>query len=109
MKTFSVENTDPFFDFPITLDGTQYVLALQWNSRESRYYASLGTSDGAWLATGDAVVCVTPLFANFVGRVGMPPGVLFVQPSSDDDSPPQIGELSASGRCTLAYMEASEL
>ena|ERR1019366_8770295 len=109
MLQFDTDSTKPFFDVTVTLDGTDYVLAFAYNQRESRFYVSIGTTAGVWLATGAAVCCNIPLFANQVHAAGMPAGRLLVQPNGPNDAPPALGELGASARCVLGYLEAVDL
>lgn len=109
MQQFDTDSTHPFFDQTVTLDGVNYVLAFAYNQREARYYVSLGTPAGVWLATGCAVVCDIPLFANATHYAGTPAGRLFVLSSTSDDSPPQLGQMGVGLRCSLNYVTAADL
>jgi len=109
MLQFPTDTTEPFFDQTVTLDGTNYVLAFAYNQREERYYVSIGTPAGVWLATGCACVCDVPLFANARPSAGMPPGALVVISTTSDDSPPKLGELGVGLRCSLWYYTAADL
>jgi len=109
MQIFDTDSVNPFFDQTVQLDGTDYVLAFHYVTRESCYYVSIGTPAGVWLVTGCPVFCKIPLFENQRGAPGMPSGALMVYANGPDTSPPALGELGLGNRCTLAYLTAAEM
>jgi len=98
----------PYWTQTVTLDGTDYILTATYNFRKARYYLSVADANGNALASGKALVCNWPLFANC--RVeGFWPGVLAAVPQSSDASDPLLGELGIGLRVELTYFDAASV
>lgn len=95
----------PLYTERVTLDGQEYVLKLDWNDRENRWYLSIYAIDLTPLATGIKVVANWPLLRRFT-NAGIPPGVLVATDLSPmGGESPTYSELGA--RVRLTYFPAN--
>lgn len=104
-------STRPTVRERVTLDGTDYLLELQWNARDAGWYLHLFTG------AGDPVALGLKLVAN--ARLGhrsrdprMPPGMLAVVDVSGEGVDPGIDDLAtdlSTGRVGLLYLDESDL
>jgi hypothetical protein len=90
----------PLWDERTTLDGREYLIRLDWNGREGRWYLSLETVDGIQLMRGVKIVSNWPLLRRLVAPEA-PPGPLIAQSFSPDTSPPGFYDLGR--RVRLLY------
>jgi len=91
------------YSFKTTLDGSDYQIDLDWNSRESRWYLGLRTAEGDLLCSNIKVVPNWPFFRYYHYREGMPEGELMATTLTADTTPPGLYELGVDRRCTLVY------
>lgn len=88
------------------LDGSDYLLELQWNGREGRWYLHLLTANGDPIVLGCKVVADA-----WLGRRSpdsrMPPGMLLVVDFSGTGRDPGIDDLL--DRVGLVYVDAEDL
>jgi hypothetical protein len=106
--TLFVPEDTPHFDQVTNLDGVEYLLQFRYNQREERFSVSIGSPDGTIYHRSAVIICNWPLFQDNPDP-RLPPGMLMVIPSGNDDSPPTLGELGPGKRCELMYLEAADL
>jgi len=88
------------------LDGTEYVIAFDWNDREQHWYMDIADREGVAIATGIKVVCDWPLLRRCVdGRA--PAGAIIAIDQSGSGADPGLTDLGA--RVELLYLDAEEL
>jgi hypothetical protein len=97
----------PLYLFRVTLDGREYVIRLDWNGREKRWYLDIGISESSWIRRGIKLVPNWPLLHR-VSNKNKPPGHLFAidlgTPSGDA---PEFSDLGQ--RVKLFYFPAKAL
>lgn len=54
----------PRYDLRVVLDGRAYVLDLDWNGTEDRWYIAIRDAAGALLSGSRKIVCNVPLFRS---------------------------------------------
>lgn len=86
------------------LDGTDYVLAFQWDSRRERWLMSIRSIDTEDLLTGQVVSPYIPLNRRAVGG---PPGEFRAIPTDGTYEPVGLTDLGA--RVQLWYVPADEV
>jgi hypothetical protein len=109
--------SDPFSTQTTSLDGVPYVLTLAYNQRCNCWYLSIATLDGTDVYDGVKLVCGIPgllwSLLEDCADPDCPPGILFVQSSTTDASPPGLIDLDPTvqggGRCSLLYMDAADV
>lgn len=93
------------YDQRVELDGAEYLMSLQWNSRRDKWALSLNALDGTDILTGQNVCLRIPLTRRAVGG---PPGALVAVPSqAEDTEPPGLFDLGT--RVRLVYFTAAEV
>jgi hypothetical protein len=94
----------PVSTFRVTLDGSDYVVTLDYHAREDRYFFSLATTDGEVLIAG---VKLVPRWSTLRGVVNpaRPHGLLVVLATVNDDGP---GFYSLGRSFSLLYYTAEE-
>lgn len=96
-----VATDTPLYSERVTLDGSEYIFAFDWNDREGRWYLSISTVDGLPLALGIKLVANWPLLRRFTDS-RLPPGHLIAADiSSQAGESPAYAELGA--RVKLMY------
>lgn len=60
------------YSMTVTIEGTEYRLALSFNTRDDRWYLSVGLTDGTPLASGIPVIVDTPLLARWAANPDLP-------------------------------------
>lgn len=93
------------YDQRTELDGTEYLLTLQWNPRRDKWALSLNALDGTDILTGQNIALNLPLNRRAVGG---PPGVLMCIPAAPADTAPP-GLLDLGTRVELWYFTAADL
>ncbi len=108
LQVIPTDPVRPFWTQTTNLDGTPYFLTFRYNAREQVYYLSIDSADQSFnYVQGLKLVTNVPLLSS-VGPT--PPGELYVlTQSSDDDSPPGLGELGETSRCVLLYLPEADL
>jgi hypothetical protein len=91
----------------VLLDGTVYVLKLQWHSRADRWYASLSLLDGTPLVQGRAVCVGTDLLLG-CAEAGRPYGLLIALPTSETGLV-DPGLTGLGSGCVLCYYAVGEV
>lgn len=88
----------------VSLDGSEYVLRLRWNSREARWYMSLSDADDVLIVGGVKLVAGWPLL-RLVVDARRPPGQL-VALDQAGDADPNLDDLGT--RVVLVYIDQAE-
>jgi hypothetical protein len=91
------------------LDGVVYQLTFRYNQRENTYRIDLALDDGTLVVTGVKVVCSVPLLYRFRSDPRTPGGMLTAVSSSQDTTPPGLGELGEGRRVQLWYIPAANM
>lgn len=92
----------PLYTLRVTLDGAEWLILVDWDGREGRWYLSLGTVDGAWVVRGVKVVADWPLLRHVRGGGG-PPGNLYAADFSNRGEPPGYSDFGPGRRVRLLY------
>lgn len=100
----STRQDRPHYTQRTTLDGTTYVLALNWNGREKRWMLSIRAADGTPIAEGLKVVIGWPLNRHVRGG---PPGMLWAVDTTGAGTDPGLQDLGS--RVRLIYTDAAGL
>lgn len=91
----------PLFNERVTLDGQEYLLEFDWNDRLGRWFLSIATGSGDWLARGLRLIANWPLTRKVIDH-RKPPGILMaIDFSSNSGEPPTLSELGR--RVQLVY------
>ena len=90
------------YDQRVELDGEEWLLSFQWNSRIDRWFMSITALDGTPVLTGACVSLNIPLNRRAVSG---PPGA-FVALSESTDDPPGLLDLGA--RVRLYYVSPDD-
>lgn len=99
-------STTPTVRQRVTLDGVVYLLELQWNGREGRWYLHLFDAEGSPIALGMKLIANARI--GFRTRDARAPGGLFVVlDRSGSGRNPGIDELGA--RVVLTYRDAADV
>jgi hypothetical protein len=104
---FAIDGTLPRFSFEISLEGTQYSLLFDWNTRAARWFITLSAADGTVLLTSVAGVVDFPLFSRFADP-RLPPGRLMLLDTSGAGQEMTAQE-ELGTRVQLVYLTASEV
>lgn len=112
MKFIRTFRDRPFTKQRVTLDGKDYVLRLQWNSR-SGWYLGLADQDDSPIFQPRKLVVRWDMLQAHRHDERCPPGGLFAV-DLDGAGRPEYGDLATSlspadGRVVLFYAEESEL
>lgn len=87
-----------------TFEGTDFLLAFQYNQRCASWYLSVADNLGVDIYNGVKLVCGIPLLRKCKDP-RRPAGAILCLSSTSDQSPPALYDLWAgSGRCQLLYM-----
>jgi hypothetical protein len=86
------------------LDGREYVLGFNWNSRDARWSLSLADAAGVPIVSGIYIVCGVALL-RLVTDVRCPPGDIFAR-DKDGLGDPGFNDLGV--RVDLIYKEAAD-
>jgi len=62
----------PRYDLRVVLDGRAYVLDVDWNGTDGRWYLAIRDSAGALLSGSRKVVCNVPLFRSRLSDPRLP-------------------------------------
>lgn len=89
----------------VSLDGVDYLLELQWNAREGRWFMHLFDASGAPIALGVKLVADARI-AKRATDPRMPQGRLAVVDSSGTSRDPGIDDLA--DRVALVYLDAAD-
>lgn len=108
-QTIPTLTDEPFYTMRVRLDGTDYLLDVQYNTRTRRYYVSLFSDDEAPLVRGLKCVPEVPLLRSYHFRPGVPAGELMVTIAGPDKRPPEFGELGPGLRCQLTYFPREDV
>lgn len=94
---------ESFYTTRVTLDGTDYNLGFNYNTREKRWYLDIFDVENQPLLLGTKIVCLWPLAQYQKEARNLPPGILYCASGTNDNSPPEFGELGENRRCQLTY------
>lgn len=98
--------TDGNLDLTVDLDGSDYKLAFQYNSREGFWYYSLLDSAGNPLRSGKKVVAALPLLRTMVQRT-RPPGELMCFDTRSEPDDPGLEDLNVNAE--FGYVDQEEI
>lgn len=96
--------TRPFFSQRVTLDGTDYVLRLEWNMRHGWEWSLYDANEDP-IALGRKLVVAWPLLLGLTDE-RTPPGNLIVYDTTGKNDYPGLNDLGARHR--LIYLTAAE-
>lgn len=85
------------------LDNSDYLLAFNWNDRDSAWYVSLQDLDGEPIVAGIKLVCNVPLLSKYHYLLTVPPGELMVLSTEPGFDIPGLDDLGT--RCELIYLD----
>jgi hypothetical protein len=105
MKVIPIVPGPARFEQRTILDGREYLLSFDWNSRAARWSISLADAAGAPIVSGLRVVAGMPLL-RLLKDTRSPPGELLVIDREDLGDP---GKKELGARCFLVYLEAVDL
>lgn len=94
---------EPFYSQVTDLDGRSYVLEFQHELRFDRWRLTINDGEGNALLDGIVLVPGVDLLKPYVYLDTLPPGLLQVVTTGDDDTAPGLGELGSGRRCELVY------
>lgn len=97
---------DPLYSMRVRLSGRDYIVRVDWNGREERFYLSLYDNDDAPVLLGLKLVENWPLLVRHHANAKVPPGELMVI-DANGDGPPLLDD--AGDRCRLVYLEPGEV
>lgn len=100
---------DPYYTQRTRLEGRDYVLGLEYNEREQRWYLSLYDEAEDPIAIGIKLIANWSLLHPYRYDQRTPPGQLTCSDITGDGSPPTMLELGAGKRCELLYWTRVEL
>lgn len=98
-----LDSTDPHFTVQAQLDGSTYMLELEWLEAVGSWFVSLYGADGEPVLSGLKVVTNWPITARHRTR-GVPPGQLIFQGDGTTAVP---GRLELGERVKLYYIDAA--
>lgn len=103
----------PFQEFPsfteeITIDGTPYLLSINWNTRGEFWAIRFQDRERNILAAGIKLVLEYELIANYPDR-GLPPGHLYVVDTTGDRSPVGRYDFQNDRELNLLYVPEDEV
>ena len=99
---------EPLYTQRVRLDGSDYVLKLDWSLREQRFYLSIFDLDNVPIKVGFKVVPNWPILRRHK-TARLPPGELFAFDLSDLESPPPPTLEDFGTRVQLYYYTLEEL
>lgn len=101
--------TDAYYTEVVTLEGTDYLLQFDYSPRESCYYMSIATPDGADIVSGIKIVSSWPLIYKYADP-RLPPGELMaVANTGATDPAPGLGQIGQNLPFTLIYFSSNQL
>jgi len=110
MSTYIIPTEDAAalgnFDLSVDLDGSDYLLSFQLNSREGFWYWSLIDIIGNELRSGSKVVSNYPLL-HLLKTVERPPGELFCFDTRVDPTDPGLEDLGVNAE--FGYADQAEV
>lgn len=99
----------PFYSLVTRLDGSDYKLDFRYSPRADRFYLNLYDANEVLLLAGLKLVTGVLLLNYYHHLPGVPTGELLVSSNGSDNSAPGLNELGPGLRCTLSYLEASDV
>ena len=96
---------DPWSEVTVSLDGSVYLLAFRWNTREGAWFMDISDANGDLLKPGIKLVCDWPLTSLRDTDPGLPPGMLSVFDQGGAQVDPTLDDLGT--RVLLLYEEAN--
>lgn len=93
----------------VILDGTRYTLGINWNAREQAWYVDLADSAGNPICMGVKVVSGLPLWNQYKGIGGFPPGDLYLSDNLGNPQTAVCGYADLGQRFTLVYIELADI
>lgn len=101
------DNSLPSLTEQVKLDGTSYILQLNFNPRSAagagKWFITLADQSGNMLVGPVPVVVNWGLFDRFVDLVDLPGSIIAFDTSGNDEDP---GQFDLGGRVRLFYLEA---
>jgi len=98
----------PALEISVTLDGTPYTLALQWNARQASWFLRVLDEPGQTVLMGDTRLSADwPAYRSRPRSQRHPPGLLMVYDTTGKGEDPQLATLGA--RHLLYYLSVAEL
>jgi hypothetical protein len=92
----------------VVLDGVRYTLGINWNSREQSWYVDLADGRGNPICIGTKMVPTYPLWLQYKGFGGFPPGDLVLIDTQSDLQTASVGYSDLGQRFLLIYVELAD-
>jgi hypothetical protein len=105
LQEIPLRSDSPAFKFQVTLDTVEYTLQFSWNSRMSRWFFDILTSDGTAILMGQPVLVNFALIARFKD-VLLPPGRIYFYDTSGLATDPDRFDLGS--RVVMYYEDEAE-
>ncbi len=93
------------YELKVKLDGVKYTFAFRFNNRAGRWMMDIKTADGMVIVAGIIMLAGVDFLAQFMARVDLPPGNLFLLNLADENATPGRDDLGAN--VLLLYQEAA--
>lgn len=106
MITIPIDNVSPRFLQGVDLDGVSFILAFEWNDRDSTWSLNLLDSESNPIITGVGLRVGLPLLTRYTGIAG-PAGVLEVIDTTGKGLDPGFADLGE--RVQLLYTPIAEI
>jgi hypothetical protein len=92
----------------VVLDGTRYTLGVNWNAREGDWYVDLADGAGNPVCMGIKAVPNIPLWQQYKGAGGFPPGDLVLFDTLGNLQTATPGYTDLGQRYLLLYLELAD-
>lgn len=102
----NADPTLPFYTQRTSLDGREYILDIQFNQRENRYYMNLRDETGALIAGGLKLIANFPI-NRLISDPRAPGGAIYALDTSGRGQDPGEGDLGR--RVLLIYIESDDI
>lgn len=108
MLDLTVFVEEPLYEYRLTLDTREYILRVDYNGREDRWYLELLTGAGEPISGRRKIVCGKPLLRHCHHIEACPPGdIVAIDVKGSVSSPGAAPAWSELGRrVTLHYVDA---
>jgi len=109
MIQISVFNAStPRWTEKVILDGTRYTLGINWNAREQDWYVDLADGGGNPICMGIKMAPNIPLWLQYKGEGGFPPGDLVLIDTLSNLQTASVGYSDLGQRFVLVYVELAD-
>ena len=93
----------------MVLDGVRYTLGFNWNAREQDWYVDLADGAGNPICMGIKMEPDIPLWLQYKGFGGFPPGDLVLIDTQSNLQSASVGYSDLGQRYVLIYVELADI